>query len=173
MNAETLAEAVERRIERFEREEVGRRIWAGDHTVWRPDPTEITDRLGWLTAHERMREHIGDLRAFAQECASSGMRTAVLCGMGGSSLAPEVFRETFGVADGALDLIVLDSTHPDQIRAVQGSLDLQRTLFVIASKSGTTTETLSHFAHVWSEVSDGSRFVAVTDPGTPLEELAK
>src|SRR5438874_7626823 len=173
MNAETLAEAVERRIERFEREEVGRRIWAGDHTVWRPDPTEITDRLGWLTAHERMREHIGDLRAFAQECASSGMRTAVLAGMGGSSLAPEVFRETFGVARGVLDLVVLDTTHPDQIRAVESGLDLNRTLFVVASKSGTTTETLSHFAYFWDKVPGGAHFVCITDPGTPLQELGE
>src|SRR5437762_3376902 len=156
MNAETLAEAVERRIERFEREEVGRRIWAGDHTVWRPDPTEITDRLGWLTAHERMREHIGDLRAFAQECASSGMRTAVLAGMGGSSLAPEVFRETFGVAGGALDLVVLDTTRPDQIRAVEGGLDLNRTLVVIASKSGPTTEARSRLASVGAQAAAGA-----------------
>ena len=105
--------------------------------------------------------------------AADGLVTAVLCGMGGSSLAPEVFRETLGVSEGALDLLVLDSTHPDQIAAVQRSLDLARTLFVIASKSGTTTETLSHFEHFWAQVPEGSHFVAITDPGTPLEDLAK
>src|SRR5206468_7506460 len=108
-----------------------------------------------------------------RELARDGLRSAVLCGMGGSSLAPEVFREILGVAPGALDLTVLDSTHPDQILAVERSLDLVRTVFVIASKSGTTTETLSHFEHFWSQVPDGSHFVAITDPGTPLEDLAK
>jgi hypothetical protein len=83
-----------------------------------------------------------------------------------------VFRETFGVARGALDLIVLDTTHPDQIRAVEEGLDLGRTLFVIASKSGGTTETLSHFAYFWRKVPDGSRFVCITDPGTSLQQLA-
>ena len=173
MNAQKLAEAVERRIERFERDEVARRIWVGDHTVWRPDPTGITDRLGWLTVHERMGKHISDLGAFAAQCAHAGMRTAVLAGMGGSSLAPEVFRETFGVAEGHLDLVVLDTTHPDQIRSVEDGLDMDRTLFVIASKSGTTTETLSHLAYFWSTVPDGDHFVCITDPGTPLQEVAE
>jgi hypothetical protein len=139
--------------------------------VWRDDPAEIANRLGWLDV---MRElDLDDLRGFAWGCAGDGLRTAVLCGMGGSSLAPEVFRETFGVATGALDLIVLDSTHPGQILAVQEAIDARSSLFVIASKSGTTTETLSHFEHFWSQTPDGSHFVAITDPGTPLEELAR
>jgi transaldolase / glucose-6-phosphate isomerase len=166
-----LTEAGRRRLDVLAKDDVVGRIWRHDHTVWRPDPTEITNRLGWLDV---MRElDLDQLRAFARGCADDGLRTAVLCGMGGSSLAPEVFRQTFGVGDGALDLIVLDSTHPDQILAVQRAIDVQRTLFVIASKSGTTTETLSHFAHFWSEIGEGAHFVAITDPGTPLEELAK
>jgi glucose-6-phosphate isomerase len=167
-----LADAVSRRLAAFEEQDVIRRIWARDHTVWREDPTEITDRLGWLTVHDAMREHIPRLREFAAKCAADGLRTAVLAGMGGSSLAPEVFRRTFGVTEGGLDLIVLDSTHPEQILAVQQAVDVHRTLFVIASKSGTTTETLSHFAYFWEQIPDGSRFVAITDPGTPLVELA-
>jgi glucose-6-phosphate isomerase len=173
MNAQKLGDAVERRIERFEQDQVARRIWAKDHTVWRPEPTEITDRLGWLTVHEAMRGQTGDLKSFAEGCASDGFRTAILAGMGGSSLAPEVFRETFGVARGFLDLIVLDTTHPDQIRSVEEGLDLDRTLFVIASKSGGTTETLSHFAYFWEKVPDGSHFVCITDPGTSLQKLAQ
>jgi glucose-6-phosphate isomerase len=166
-----LAGPVRRRLDVLAKEDVPARIWRQDHTVWADDPTEITNRLGWLDV---MRElDLAELRGFARECFDGGLRTAVLCGMGGSSLAPEVFRETLGVADGAVDLIVLDSTHPDQIRAVQAGIDLEATLFVIASKSGTTTETLSHFAHFWSEIQEGSHFVAITDPGTPLEELAK
>jgi hypothetical protein len=93
--------------------------------------------------------------------------------MGGSSLAPEVFMRTFGAADGALELIVLDTTHPATIERVAGLLEVDRTLFVVASKSGGTTETLSHFAFFWEKVPDGSRFVAITDPGTSLETLAR
>jgi transaldolase/glucose-6-phosphate isomerase len=168
-----LDQTVTDRLRRFSDQDVMRRIWSKDHTVWRDDPTEITDRLGWLTVHDVMHERVPELKEFAQECAEDGLTSVVLAGMGGSSLAPEVLRETFGVAPGMLDLVVLDTTHPDQILSVERSLDLERTLFVVASKSGTTTETLSHFAHFWSKVPNGSQFVAITDPGTPLEQLAK
>ena len=167
-----LEREVGRRLGRFAEQSVMRRIWSKDQTVWRNDPTEITDRLGWLTVHDVMEERAPELKEFAQGCAEDGLTTAVLAGMGGSSLAPEVLRETFGVAAGMLDVVVLDTTHPDQILAVERSLDLGRTLFVIASKSGTTTETSSHFAYFWDKVPDGSRFAAITDPGTPLEQLA-
>jgi glucose-6-phosphate isomerase len=167
-----LQRAIDDRLEALGEAEVPRRIWENDYTVWRQDPTEISDRLGWLTVHEVMHERLPELKEFAQACAADGLRQVVLAGMGGSSLAPEVLRSTFGVAPGLLDLIVLDSTHPDQVLAVERSLDLQRTLFVVASKSGTTTETLSHLAYFWEKVPDGSRFVAITDRGTPLESLA-
>ena len=167
-----LEDRVGRRLASFDQDAVVRRIWQGDFTVWRDDPTEISDRLGWLTVHNAMHDQVAELQAFASRCASDGMTHAVLAGMGGSSLAPEVLRETIGVSAGMLDLVVLDTTHPDQILAVQRSLPLDRTLFVIASKSGTTTETLSHFAYFWEKVPDGSRFVCITDAGTPLEKLA-
>ena len=165
--------AVGARLETLETAEAVRRVWERDYTLWRNDPTEITDRLGWLTVHEVMREMVPDLKAFAQECAEDGLRHVVLAGMGGSSLAPQVLSETYGTAPGMLDLSVLDTTDPDQILAVERALPLDRTLFVIASKSGTTTETLSHFKYFWEKVPDGSRFVAITDPGTPLVDLAK
>ena len=169
---EALQEAVAHRLALFDRSDIISRIWGKDFTVWRDDPTEIADRLGWLTVHEEMRGRVPELREFASSCAADGLTNAVLAGMGGSSLAPEVLRDTFGVAPGMLDLIVLDSTHPDQVLAVERNLPLDKTLFVIASKSGTTTETLSHFAHFWEKVPVGARFVAITDAGTPLEELA-
>jgi glucose-6-phosphate isomerase len=168
-----LREAVRARIERFAEADVVARIWAKDHTVWRPEPAEITDRLGWLGVHEEMRAHLDDVRKFARGCWADGFRTAVLAGMGGSSLAPEVFRSTFGVGPDGLDLIVLDTTHPDQILDVERSLDLDRTLFVISSKSGTTIETRSHFAHFWDRFPKGSSYIAITDPGTPLVTLAE
>jgi Phosphoglucose isomerase len=163
---------VEERLSAFDRDDVIRRIWQKDFTVWRDEPTEISDRLGWLTVHEAMRERIAELQEFAASCVADGLTHAVLAGMGGSSLAPEVLRDTFGAAPGMLDLVVLDTTHPDEILAVVRGLPFERTLFLVASKSGTTTETLSHFAYFWEKVPDGSRFVAITDAGTPLQKLA-
>jgi glucose-6-phosphate isomerase len=93
--------------------------------------------------------------------------------MGGSSLAPDVFMRTFGSADDALELIVLDTTHPATISRIADELDLRTTLFVVASKSGGTTETLSHFAHFWDATPIGNQFVAITDPGTSLETLGR
>lgn len=148
------------------------RIWSGDHTVWKEDPTEIADRLGWLGLPDSMPPRLPELRSFADAAAGAGLTTAVLLGMGGSSLAPEVLARTFG-GGGPLDLRVLDSTHPATIAAAEADLDLDRTLFLVASKSGTTVETRSHLDHFWELTGGaGDRFVAVTDPGTPLADLA-
>jgi transaldolase / glucose-6-phosphate isomerase len=165
--------AVQARLGEDAEADVVPRIWRKDFTVWRQDPTEITDRLGWLTVHEVMQERIPELKEFAAGCASDGLTDVVLAGMGGSSLAPEVLRATFGVAPGMLDVHVLDTTNPDQILAVERTLDLEKTLFVIASKSGTTTETQSHLKYFWEKVPDGSHFVAITDPGTPLDHQCR
>ena len=168
----TMLAPVSDRLTAMDRERVVERIWRKDHTVWKDDPTEITNRLGWLSVVDLMHERIGELEAFAKQAAADGFETAVLLGMGGSSLAPEVFASTFGVADGMLELIVLDTTHPVTIERVTRHLELPKTLFVVASKSGTTTETLSHFAHFWERTPNGEQFVAITDPGTPLEGMA-
>ena len=167
VNLGSLAESVQKRLKEMEKAEVPRRIWALDHTVWKPDPTEIADRLGWLSLPEKMHEHLDQLRDFAESCA--GYERIVLLGMGGSSLAPEVFSATFG----GKALTVLDTTHPEAVMAVEESGDLRSTLFIVASKSGGTVETLSHFAYFFDKVRDGSQFVAITDPGTPLEALAR
>ena len=165
---------VEGRLAQLEREDVVARIWRKDHTVWRPDPVEITDRLGWLGVSELMGGRIDELEAFAREVVREGFWTAVLLGMGGSSLAPEVFRRTLGVREGSLDLLVLDTTHPVTVVRVEGSLDLAHTLFIVASKSGGTIETLSHLAYFFERTGQhGGQFVAITDPGTPLEALAR
>jgi transaldolase/glucose-6-phosphate isomerase len=169
----TMFPAVTGRLQRIDADKVVPRIWRKDHTVWKVDPTEITNRLGWLSVADMMHERVGELETFARQAADDGLETAVLLGMGGSSLAPEVFATTFGTAEGHLDLIVLDTTHPLTVRRVTDELDLRSTLFIVASKSGTTTETLSHFHHFWELVPDGSRFLAITDPGTPLESLGR
>ena len=161
------------RLQQMDRDRIVERLWRKDHTVWKDDPTEITDRLGWLTVSDLMHERIGELEGFAEQAAADGFETAILLGMGGSSLAPEVFARTFGFADGALELIVLDTTHPATIDRLAGELELDRTLIIVASKSGGTTETLSHFAFFWDRTPNGAQFVAITDPGTPLERLAR
>lgn len=164
---------VERRLGQIAKKDIVGRIWGKDHTVWKPEPAEITVRLGWLAAPELMHERVTELEAFAKQVADEGFTHAVLLGMGGSSLAPEVLRHTLGVRDGSLDLTVLDTTHPATIARAERSLDLARTLFIVASKSGGTVETLSHFAYFFERTGRGEQFVAITDPGTPLEALAR
>ena len=150
-----------------------RRIWAKDHTVWKPDPTEISNRLGWLTVAEQMTEAAGDLIDFGRRIADEGFRDVVLMGMGGSSLAPEVIFATFGAAPGFPRLHVLDTTDPASIIALERSLDLDKTLFIAASKSGGTVETACQCAYFWDKVGRGEQFIAITDAGSSLEALAR
>jgi len=168
---DTLTEMAENRIIH--------RIWAHDQWVWKPELTEITRRLGWLHTAGVMLENVPRLETLAEEVRAAGYTHALLLGMGGSSLAAEVFRSTFGVKEGYLDLAVLDSTDPGAVLAHAERLDLDRTLFIVATKSGTTVETLSFFKFFYNQVADavgadraGEHFVAITDPGTPLTNLA-
>jgi transaldolase / glucose-6-phosphate isomerase len=168
--------AVGRRLDALARADVVRRIWARDATAWKDDPKtpELKDRLGWLGVGESMAREAPALTAFADEIRGSFERV-VLCGMGGSSLAPEVLWRTFGRREGYPSLVVLDSTDPRAVAAVNASGDLRRTLFIISSKSGTTLETTSLYRHFWrlaGEREGRSQFVAITDPGTPLAMLA-
>jgi len=177
----TYGPAVERRLARWQAEAFGRRLWQKDPTLWTADPKtpEIVDRLGWLDLPASMRPRLAALRQLGAAAKDEGMQDAVVLGMGGSSLAPEVFARTFGPAPGFPRLTVLDSTHPAAVRELAGSLDPARTLFVVSSKSGTTTEMLSFFYLFWERVgravpagAAGRHFIAVTDPGTPLARLA-
>src|SRR6266566_3653084 len=142
------------------------RIWARDPTVW---TGADEDRwLGWLDEPIRMQERAGEIAEFAA-AARTKFETFVLLGMGGSSLAPEVLKRTFG----AKQLHVLDTTHPAMIRHAERSLDLSKTMFIVSSKSGGTLETLSHFEYFWEKAGkSGEQFVAITDPGSALEQLA-
>jgi glucose-6-phosphate isomerase len=163
---------VAERVRRALDEGVARRVWCRDTTLWGgPSVPELEDRLGWLTVSATMLEHAAELHAFARTCREDGFTDAVLLGMGGSSLGPEVIRRSFGEIPGGLRLQVLDSTHPDVVLRTQESVDLHRTLFVVSSKSGTTIETLSHYRH-FREHAGPEQFVAITDPGTPLATLA-
>ena len=163
----------------LQQQNVVRRIWQCDHTVWNPDPTEITDRLGWLTVTDTMREQIPALQYLAKEVKEAGFRHVVLLGMGGSSLGPEVLHRTFGSAPGYTELIVLDSTAPTWVQSVADAIDPARTLFLVSSKSGSTIESTSFYAYfrglleaAVGEGQAGQHFVAITDSGTALEKLA-
>ena len=153
------------------------RMWDRDHTLWSAeDIPDLANRLGWLRLPYETKQ-LPAIRAFAEE-ARAGADRVVLLGMGGSSMAPAVFANTFGSASGHPLLTVLDSTHPEAVRAVSAVVDPSRTLFLVASKSGGTIETLSLFRHFWGVVSGvhdrpGDRFVALTDPGSGLEALAR
>ena len=167
----------------------GRRLWAHDRTLWASDPElpdELLDRLGWLTLPDSMAGAAEEIAGFAHELAGEGrFDEVVLLGMGGSSLAPEVFQAVFAdVSDqgseGHPRLTVVDSTHPRAVSDAAGRIDPARTLFVVASKSGSTVETRSLLRYFWDLVSDaasvehaGDHFLAVTDPGSALEELAR
>ncbi|HRC42984.1 MAG TPA: glucose-6-phosphate isomerase [Nitrospira sp.] len=155
------------------------RIWTRDHTLWKPSPTEIDNRLGWLTVLDHMQDGLAELRNFAQAAREARITDVVLLGMGGSSLGPEVLRCTFGSAKGSPKLWVLDSTVPGWVRQVTKAIKPARALFLVASKSGGTIEVMSLFAHFWELVRrtkgnrGGAQFVAITDPGTGLEQLAR
>ena len=173
-------ENASRLLSQLEESAVIPRIWAHDHTVWKESSTEITNRLAWLHLPETMQAEIDRLIQFADHVRDENVRHVLLLGMGGSSLAPEVLGHTFGASDGHPDLTVLDSTHPEAVLAVEDRLDLARTLFIVATKSGTTTETLSFFRYFYARASEvlgrseaGRRFVAITDPESPLVPLAK
>lgn len=166
-------------LQRLERERAIARLWAKDHRLWKPEPREITDRLGWLTVQDQIRRQIPDLDRCRLTARESGIRDVVLLGMGGSSLGPEVLRASFGPQTGAPRLWVLDSTVPGWVRQVTKAVDPARTLFLVASKSGGTIEVMSLFAYFWKLVTGakgnlaGRHFIAITDPGTGLDKLAQ
>ena len=164
---------------KLEKDRIVDRIWSGDYTVWGPEPAEISNRLGWLNSPQAMSGKIDDLRKLAFELHEEKYTHALLLGMGGSSLASGVLRKIFGSRDGYLDLSVLDSTDPGAVLYHAGRLDSARTLFIVATKSGTTTETISFLKYFYNRVSDrltaevaGDHFIAITDPGSPLTEMA-
>jgi transaldolase/glucose-6-phosphate isomerase len=158
-----------------EQEDVARRLWAKDESLWGgPGVPEIGNRLGWLTVSDELLEQVDDLREFVAGVKADGFTDAVLLGMGGSSLGPEVIRRSFGELEGGLRLHVVDTTDADAILALERSLDLSKAFFVVSSKSGGTIETLSHMKHFYERTGgNGAQFAAVTDPGSPLVAKAQ
>lgn len=173
--------AVEATLGALQGARFGRRVYARDASVWgaweAQAAREIRERLGWLDAVEAFSPRAPELDLFAARVQEEGTDSVVLLGMGGSSLAAEVARRTFGAGEGRPRLLVLDSTDPEAVRRIESQVDLAATLFLVASKSGTTLETMSFYRYFRARVEEvmgagGDRFVAITDPGTPLAEEA-
>lgn len=178
--------AVARALDEMARQDIIRRIWDHDPTVWRQDPSEISNRLGWLHLPGAMAASASGLQAFAAQLVNEGFTQVLLLGMGGSSLAPEVFAHVFGLDSGrpperpALRLEVLDSTHPDAVLAKARRFDPARTLYIVSTKSGGTVETFSFFRYFFNQAEAvlgqgraGAHFAAITDPGSKLAEAAQ
>ena len=158
------------------------RFWKKDVPVWSNDPDDqkiIHNALGWLTVTDLMQGRVKELKAFAEEVLGAGFKHAVVLGMGGSSLCPEVLRRSFGKQMDYPELLVLDSTVPAAVLAIDKQIDPKKTLFIVASKSGTTTEPQMFYHYYFEKVKQllgdkaGANFVAITDPGTQLESEAK
>jgi glucose-6-phosphate isomerase len=168
------AAALEEALTTAAHERVAERLRAGDATLWGPQGTpEIANRLGWLTIAERTLAQLGELESFAQQIREEGFRDVVLLGMGGSSLAPEVLRRCFPARAQGPALHVLDTTDAGAIRALGATVELDRTLFIVSSKSGGTLEPRSLFAYFYALRREGGQFVAISDPGSPLMKLAE
>jgi transaldolase/glucose-6-phosphate isomerase len=172
----TLAEAVAVQLRRWDVAGNTRRLWDGDAALWTGG--DESRWLGWLRAADETRAGIGALLQLQQELRGAGFTDALLLGMGGSSLCPEVLAQTCGPRVGFPRLHVLDSTDPAQVRRFESSVDMHRTLFLVASKSGTTLEPSIFKAYFFDRArqlgeSPGSRFIAITDPGSRLEEEAR
>ncbi len=158
------------------------RLWAHDPSLWAEGTAaqEVSQRLGWLSLPTEMRAEVAHLQEFANQVRADGIERVLLLGMGGSSLAAEVMRLVFGVAEGYPDLAILDTTDPAQIRRIAAEAPLANTLFLVSGKSGTTAETLNLYAYFWHLLGQvvgmerrAAHFVAITDRGTPLEQLGR
>jgi glucose-6-phosphate isomerase len=154
------------------------RLWNGDASIW--SNADEADWLGWLTIVQQSLAQLDEVQSFVHGLHDSGIRQVLLLGMGGSSMAPEVLRETFGQQPGSVELLVLDSTDPAQINTVEKALDLEHAAFVVASKSGSTLEPNILMAYFYQRMVEtvgagqaAAHFIAITDPGSSLEQRAK
>lgn len=172
--------AFENAIEKLKNQYAVKRLWEKDATLWKTEVAHtkiINNSLGWLTVARMMKERVGELTDFANEIKEAGFKHIMLLGMGGSSLCPEVFRRTFGRQEDFPELIVLDTTDPDTIADFESRIDLSKTLFIVASKSGSTIEPLSFYKYFFDRVKSvketaGENFVAITDPSTLMQKMA-
>jgi len=161
-------------------QEIVDRIWRKDHTVWKESPHEITNRLGWLDSPRLMKSAVSDINSFINELHAEGFTQALLLGMGGSSLAPEVFSKTFESEKAGIALKVLDSTDPGAVLEKARFARSGKTIFIVSTKSGGTVETISFMKYFYRMIADsygsagaGDFFTAITDAGSGLESMAR
>jgi glucose-6-phosphate isomerase len=167
-----LASAVSASLQDWQTEGKAQRLWRGDASLW--TGTDEANWLGWLRITEEQLSNIEHLKSIAEEAKSAGFAHALVLGMGGSSLCPEVMRMTFGRVAGHPELHVLDSTDPAQIRTIEKRIDLAKTLFIVSSKSGGTLEPNIFKQYFFERAGrDGSRFIAITDPGSKMQQVAE
>jgi transaldolase / glucose-6-phosphate isomerase len=173
---------VQEAIKRAESEQWPRKIWRKDAALWKSEEAHqkiIKNALGWVTVPDQLYDNADELATFSARIRNEGFKHVMLLGMGGSSLCPEVFRRTFGKTPGYPELHVLDSTDPATVAAFEAKVDLEKTLFIVASKSGSTVEPLMFYKYFFNRVREvkgeqaGENFVAITDPGTKMEQMAK
>lgn len=171
---------VDQTMEQMRKDDIVNRIWQHDHTVWKQNPSEITNRLGWLHSPIQMRENVTEILNFVNSVRKDGFTYVLLLGMGGSSLAPEVFSKIFGTKKGFLDLHVLDSTDPATILQYANDIQPENTLYLVSTKSGNTVETISLMKYFYNLVLNrvgkekvGNHFVTITDPNSSLVDLSK
>jgi len=169
------SETFNRAIRDIEKEYVNARIWSKDGSLWKnhgPTIQKIQQRLGWLDVLETI--NIERLKTLQQSIKETDFEHIVLIGMGGSSLAPDVLYRSFGKQENFPDFIVLDSTDPARIREVEAQIELDKTLFIVSSKSGTTLETRSLYSYFWQQTGEkGDQFITITDPGSELVTIGK
>lgn len=172
--------AVNDAVSEMQKKNILERIWQHDYTVWSSEPTEITNRLGWLHTPKDMAAEVAHINQFVAEVQAAGFTEVMLLGMGGSSLAPELFAKTFAHNGKGLKLRVLDSTDATAVKTYAQTADLAHTLFIVSTKSGGTVETFSFFKYFYNRVAElvgsdkvGSHFVAITDPGSGLVKTAE
>jgi transaldolase / glucose-6-phosphate isomerase len=173
-----LAPAVRSRVESMESSRFPERLWSGDASLWTDDPAgqeEIRQRLGWLGCPQDSTSRLSEWQSFARKIRRDGVESILLLGMGGSSLGPEVLGRVFnGLRPDVPRFAILDSTDPAQVAAAAAGFPPDRSLYLVASKSGGTAEVAALLDYFWDlSGQDGRRFVAITDPGSPLAELAR
>jgi glucose-6-phosphate isomerase len=186
-SSQTISEAglqkeIQAQLKSLEKADTAKRLFLKDAKLWKSDKEtidKINNRLGWLQLPDDVKHRVRDITTFANEAKKEGFKYAVLLGMGGSSLCSEVALETFGTKKGYLELFVLDDTDPEAIHAIQDKIKIEKTLFIVASKSGNTKESISFFEYFYALMQKklaakaGNNFVAITDAGTPLVDKAK
>ncbi len=174
--------AVDAGLAELENARFSERLWAKDASLWKDDKEHqklIKHSLGWLDAPVASGAAMSPVKAFAEAAAAEGFRQAVVLGMGGSSLCVEVLRAAFSAAPGRLELLTLDSTHPAGVSLVEKRLELDKTLFIVASKSGGTVEPNAFFDYFWDLIArrpgakPGRQFAAITDTGTSLDKMSR